>query len=147
MLCGSRVAVTDLGEHGDIALEFAGETGLVHTAGPADAEDNQFAVDARRDGLVKRLLGGRLVGVPGMWLGGAGKASRRKGTGVRRDIRGEGEARPGACDSEDTRRVWEWAAGARSGSRGWGLGSACVTSGGRSMRDGGDILDVAVAMI
>lgn len=114
LLCGSSAA-TDLGEHGDIALEFEGETGLVHPAEPADAEDNQFTVDARRDGLFKILLGGTLVCVPGMWLGGAGKASRRKGTGVRRVIRGEGEARPGPCDSEDTRRGWEWAAGARSG--------------------------------
>lgn len=65
LLC-DRVAATDLGEHGDIALEFEGETELVDTAEPADADDNQLVVDPKRDGLFKRLLGVRLVGVPGM---------------------------------------------------------------------------------
>lgn len=140
-LLGGKGVATDLGEHGDIALEVEGG------AEPAGAEDNQPGADASRDGLFRRLLGVRLVGVPGMWLGGAGKASRRKGTGVRRVIRGEGEARPCACESEDTRRTWGWAAGARSGTLGWGFGRACGR--GRSREDGGsrDTLAVAVAMM
>lgn len=67
---------------------------------------------------------------------------------MRRVIRGEGEARPGACESEDTRRARELAAGARSGTLVWGFGRACGF--GRSMRDGGgsrDILEVAVAIM
>ena len=147
LLDGNSVAATDLGEHGDIALEFEGETGLKGAAEPADADDSQPVAEARRDGLFRRLLDVRLVGVPGMWLGGAGKASSRKGTGVRRVIRGEGEARPGACESEDTRRTWGWAAGARSGTLAWGFGRQCGLGRSREGRGSRDILGVAIAML
>ena len=52
-----RVAATDLGEHGDIALGLVGETGFVETGEVAHADDAQLVADAKRDGLFKRLLG------------------------------------------------------------------------------------------
>lgn len=46
---GNGVAATDLGEHGDIGLEA-----------------DQLGADASKDGLFRRPLDVRLVGVPGM---------------------------------------------------------------------------------
>lgn len=65
LLAGS-VAATDLGEDGDVALEFEGETALVDTVEPAEADGNQPVADPKSDGLCKILHGERLVGVPGM---------------------------------------------------------------------------------